>query len=127
MLFVIPGPDRGRLLCPRRLSGVELPVVLFDAAGALVPGNGSPDVVRPSPLARCGDLLLRLARRQNQDPIVEGRRRALAASGVCGRSAPAPAGSRWSMISSRPFLCADHKFESVFLQRRDAMGRAARM
>jgi hypothetical protein len=45
-----PGSDRGRLLCPRRLSGVELPVALFDAASALVPGNGGADVVWASPL-----------------------------------------------------------------------------
>src|SRR5215472_18764845 len=96
MLFVMPGSDRGRLLCPSRLSGVELPVALFDAASALLPGNGGADVVRASPLARCGDFLLRLARRQNHDPIIEGRRRALAASGFCSRGAPAPAGSRWS-------------------------------
>src|SRR5262249_1953506 len=55
------------------LGGVELPIALFDAASALVPGNGGADVVWASPLARCGDLLLRFACRQNQDPIVEGR------------------------------------------------------
>src|SRR5215471_16270294 len=86
------GQTASRLLCPRPLSGVELPVALFDAASALVPGNGGADVVWASPFARCGDLLLRLARCQNEDPITEGWRRALAVS----RGALASAGSRWS-------------------------------
>src|SRR5215831_20483428 len=64
----LQGSDRGALFRPGRLSGVELPVALFDTASALVPGNGGADVVRASPLARCGDLLLRLARCQNKDP-----------------------------------------------------------
>jgi hypothetical protein len=72
--FFIPGSGRGGLLSPRRLSGVELPVALFDATSTLLPGNGGADVVRARPLARCSDFLLRLARRQNKDPIIEGRR-----------------------------------------------------
>jgi len=102
-----PGSDRGRFLCPRRLSGVERPVTLFNAASALVSGNGGADVVWANPLARCGDLLLRLARCQRKDPIIESRRRALAASGFCGRGAPAPAGSCWSRRLRRrsPHFC----------------------
>src|SRR5215471_798689 len=85
----LQGSDRPALFRPGRLSGVEFPVALFDAASALVPGNGGADVVWASPLARCGDFLMRLARCQNKYPIIEGRRRALAASGFCGRGAPA--------------------------------------
>src|SRR5215469_4101802 len=102
LLPVIPAPTLVRPAhCPPRLSGAELPVALFNAASALVPGNGGADVVWASPLARCGDLLLRLARCQRKDPIIESRRRALAASGFCGRGAPAPAGSCWSSRPSR--------------------------
>jgi hypothetical protein len=55
-----------------------------------VPGNDDTDMVRASPLARSGDLLLRLAGCQGKDLIAEGRRGVLAASWFCGRSARAP-------------------------------------
>jgi hypothetical protein len=60
------------LLCRRWLRGVELPVALFDAAGALVPGNDDPDVVRARSFAR-RDFLLRLPGCQGKDLIAEGR------------------------------------------------------
>ena len=59
--FFIPVSERGALLRPRRLRGVELPVALFDAARPLVPGNDDADMVRARPLACSGDFLLRLA------------------------------------------------------------------
>jgi adenylate cyclase len=43
-----PASERGALLCPRRLRGVELPVALFDAPSPLVPSNGNTDMVRAS-------------------------------------------------------------------------------
>jgi hypothetical protein len=85
--YIIPVSDRGALHRLRRLRGVELPVTLFAAASALVPGNDNADMVRPSPLACSGDFLLRLAGRQGKHLIAEGRRGALAASWCCGRSA----------------------------------------
>ena len=57
----IPVSERGALLHPRRLRGVELPVALLDAARPLMPGNDDADMVRASPLACSGDFLLRLA------------------------------------------------------------------
>jgi hypothetical protein len=78
------------LLCRHRLCRVELAVAFFDAARPLVPGNRSADMIRASPFARGGNFLLRLADRQGNDPIVEARRGALAASGFCCRRALAP-------------------------------------
>ena len=59
--------DRGALLRPRRLRGVELAVALLDAASPLVSGNGGTDMVRASALACSGDFLLRLAACQGKD------------------------------------------------------------
>jgi hypothetical protein len=87
------------LLRPGRLCGVEFPVALFDAASPLVPSDDDADMVRASALASGGDFLLRLAGCQGKDPISQGRRRALAASGFCGRGAPAR--SLWSSCLSR--------------------------
>jgi hypothetical protein len=53
--------DRGAFLRSHRVSGVELPVALFDAARPLVPGNGGTDMVRASAFACCGDFRLRSA------------------------------------------------------------------
>ena len=94
-LLFIPVSDRGALRRLRRLRGVELPVPLFDAASSLMPGNDDAHMVRASPLACSGDFLLRLAVGQGEHLIAEGRRGALAASRCCGRSAQAPAWSRW--------------------------------
>ena len=57
----------------RRLRGVEFPVALFDAAGALVPGNGGADMIWASALACSGDFLLRLTACQGKDLIAEAR------------------------------------------------------
>ena len=76
----VPASDCGALLGPRRLCGVELPVALFDAASALVPGNRRADMVRASALACSGNFLLRLAGRQGKDLVVEARRAPLPAS-----------------------------------------------
>ena|ERR1700731_4336024 len=84
------------LLGPRRLCGVELPVALFDAASALVPGNRSADMVRASALACSGQFLLRLAGCQGKNLIVQARRVPAAASWFCGRSAPVRVLPRWS-------------------------------
>ena len=65
--------DRGVLLRPHRLHGIEFPVTLFDTASALVPGNGGTDMVRASPLACSGDVLLRLAACQGKDLIAEAQ------------------------------------------------------
>jgi hypothetical protein len=70
----IPTSDRGALLRPRRLRGVELSIALLDAASPLVPGNDDPDMVRARPLACSGDFLLRLAVCHGKDLIAEGRR-----------------------------------------------------
>jgi len=43
------------------MSGVELPVALFDAASPFVSGNHDADVVGASALACSGDFLLRFA------------------------------------------------------------------
>jgi hypothetical protein len=51
----------------------------LDAASPLVPGNGGADMVS-EPLACSSDFLLRLSACQGEDPIVEARRTALAAS-----------------------------------------------
>jgi hypothetical protein len=53
----------------RRLRGVEFPVALFDAADALVPGNGGADMIWASALACSGDFLLRLTACQGKDLI----------------------------------------------------------
>jgi hypothetical protein len=83
--------DGGALLHSRRVCDVELAVALVDPARPFVPGNRGPDMVRSSPFARGGDFLLRLARCQGKDLIVEARRGGLAARGFCHRSALAPA------------------------------------
>src|ERR1700719_2855136 len=57
----------------RRLRGVEFPVALFDAANALVPGNGGADMIWASALACSGDFLLRLTACQGKDLICELR------------------------------------------------------
>jgi hypothetical protein len=57
----------------RRLRGVEFPVALFDAADALVPGNGGADMIWASALACSGDFLLRLTACQGKDLIAEAR------------------------------------------------------
>src|SRR5262249_9586700 len=88
------GSDRGGLLCPRRLSGVELAVALFDAASALVPSDDHADVVRAGSHASGGDFLLRLAGCQGKD-LIPQRRRAALASRFSGYSALAPSSSRW--------------------------------
>jgi len=82
--------DRSALSRLRRLRGVEPAVALFDPAGPLVPGDGGADMVRASPLAFSGDLLLRLAGCQGKDLIAEIRQAALVAGWFCGGSAPAP-------------------------------------
>ena len=79
-LFFIPASDCDAMLRPGRLYGIELPIALFDAAGPLVPGNRSADMVRASTFACSGDFLLRLAGCQGKDLIVEARRVAAAAS-----------------------------------------------
>ena len=56
-----------------RLRGVEFPVALFDAADALVPGNGCADMIWASALACSGDFLLRLTACQGKDLIAEAR------------------------------------------------------
>ena len=56
-----PGSERGVLLCPGRLCGVEFPVALFDAASPFVSGKDDADVVWASAFACSGDFLLRLA------------------------------------------------------------------
>src|ERR1700680_1546060 len=93
--YFIPVSDCGALHRLGRLGGVELPVALFDAASPLMPGNDDADMVRASSLACSGDFLLRLAVCQGKDLIAEGRRGELASSWFCGRSARAPAWSRW--------------------------------
>ena len=72
--------DRGALLRPARLCGIELPIALFDAAGPLVSGNRGADVVRANAFACSGDFLLRLASCQGKNLIVEVRRAAAADS-----------------------------------------------
>ena len=70
----MPASDCDALLRPGRLCGIELPIVLFDAAGALVPGNRGADMVRANAFAGSGDFLLRLAGCQSKNLIVEARR-----------------------------------------------------
>jgi hypothetical protein len=72
--------DRDALLRPARLSGIELPIAFFDAAGPLVPGNRGADMVWASTVACSGDFLLRLAGCKGKDLIVEARRTTAAAS-----------------------------------------------
>src|SRR5205085_9783702 len=76
----IPASDCDALLRPGRFCGIELPVALFDAAGALVPGNRGSDMVRARALACSGDFLLRLAGCEGKNLIVEARRVAAADS-----------------------------------------------
>ena len=65
--------DRGTLLRPSRMRGVELSIALFEAAGSLIPGNDETDMIRASPLACGGNFLLRLAVCQGKDLFTEGR------------------------------------------------------
>src|SRR5215469_14119032 len=90
----IPASDCDALLRPGRLYGIELPTTLFDAPGALVPGNRGADMVWASALACSGDFLLRLAGCQGKNLIVEARCVAAAGSRLCSRIAPASAHSR---------------------------------
>jgi hypothetical protein len=83
--------DRGALLRPRRLRGIELPIALLDAASPLVPRNGSADMVRANSLARGGNFSLRFAGGQGKDVVIETRGTAVAASWFCGGRALAPA------------------------------------
>jgi hypothetical protein len=62
-LSFYPGSDRGALLHPGRMCGVESPVARFDASSPFVSGNHDPDVVGASALACSGDFLLRFAGR----------------------------------------------------------------
>jgi len=75
-----PASDCDALLRSGRLCGIELPIALFDAAGAIVPGNRGSDMVRARALACSGDFLLRLAGCQGKNLIVEARQVAAAAS-----------------------------------------------
>ena len=68
-----PGSDRGVLLCPGRVCGVEFPVALFDAASPFVSGKDDADVVRASAFACSGNFLLRFAGCQDKDLIPQGR------------------------------------------------------
>ena len=68
--------ERGLLLRPGLLYGVEFPIALFDAARPLVPGKGGADMVGASALACSGDFLLRLAGCQREDLVAEVRRTA---------------------------------------------------
>jgi len=70
--------DRGALLRPSRLRGIELTIALFDAAGPPVPGNRGANMVRASTPACCGDFLLRLADCQGKHMIAEAGRATLA-------------------------------------------------
>jgi hypothetical protein len=87
--------DRGALLGPGRMCGVEFPVALLDASGSLVPGNRGADMIWASSSARGGNFLLYLAGCQGKDLIAQARRGALAASQSCGCS-PSSASWRWS-------------------------------
>ena len=87
--------DGGALPHPGRLSRVEFPVALFDAASPLVPGDDDANMVRASALACSGDFLLRFAGCQGKD-LIPQRRRAALASRFSGCSALAPTSSRWS-------------------------------
>ena len=73
--------DGGALPHPGRLSRVEFPVALFDAASALVPSDDDADMVRAGALASGGDFLLRFAGCQGKDLIPQGWRAALAPAG----------------------------------------------
>jgi hypothetical protein len=64
--------------------------MLFYAAGPLMPGNGSADMVRANSLARGGNFLLRFAGCQGKDLIIKARGTALAASGFFVCRTPAP-------------------------------------
>ena len=68
-----PGSERGVLLCPGRLCGVEFPGALFDAASPFVSGKDDADVVWASAFACSGDFLLRFAGCQGKDPIPQRR------------------------------------------------------
>jgi hypothetical protein len=71
--FLFPGSDRGSLLCPPRLSGVELPVALFDAASALVSSDHYADMIRAGSLASGSYFLLCLSGCQGKDLIPQRR------------------------------------------------------
>jgi hypothetical protein len=71
-LFILLS-DRGALHRVGRRCGVELPAALFEAGSPLVPGNGSADMVRASPLACSGDFLLRPAGCRGKDLIAESQ------------------------------------------------------
>src|SRR5262249_14974850 len=70
---VILASDRRALLCSGRRCGIELPVVLLDAASPLVPRNRGADMIRASPSARGGNFRLRLAGCQGEDLIAQAR------------------------------------------------------
>ena len=91
----LSGSERGVLLCPGRLCGVEFPVALFDAASPFVSCKDDADVVWASAFACSGDFLLRFAGCQGKD-LIPQRRRATLASRFSGCSALAPPSSRWS-------------------------------
>src|SRR6202040_1800465 len=110
--------ERGLLLRPGLLYGVEFPIALFDAARPLVPGKRGADMVGASALACSGDFLLRLAGCQRKDLVAEVRRTAFAATGFRLRprssamkersepSNPAPTPtSRCSNCATEPSLC----------------------
>jgi hypothetical protein len=111
-LFFILASDRSALLGPRRLCGVELPVALFDAASALVPGYRCADMVWSRVFACSGDFLLRFAGCQGKDLIVEARRTPPAAGRFCGRSAP---GARVVPLEHSPAFVVGVLAEAVFL------------
>ena len=63
---------RPRLFCQTSgLRRVEFAISLFDATGLLVPGDGRPDMVWPSPLACSRDFALGLAISEGEHLIVE--------------------------------------------------------
>src|SRR5215472_12120320 len=115
-----PESERGVLLCPGRLCGVEFPAALFDAASPFVSGKDDADVVWASAFACSGDFLLRFAGCQGEDLIPQGRRAALAASWFSGRSTPASAWPRWSSC----FCCCRRRLRCRHLCCPGALGVA---
>src|SRR5215469_15778787 len=89
------GSERGVLLCPGRLCGVEFPVALLDAASPFVSGKDDADVVWASAFACSDHFLLRFTGCQGKD-LIPQRRRTTLASRFSGCSALAPPSSRWS-------------------------------
>src|SRR5215472_5077476 len=79
--------ERRGLGLRRRLHGIELAVAFFDAASALVSGDGDADMVGANPFACSGDFLLRLAICQGKDLIAEARRGRTATGWFCGCAA----------------------------------------